>query len=287
MAADKPVVVIVGPTASGKTRVAISLAKKIRGEIICADSRTVYRHMNIGTAKPMPQEQQGVIHWGLDLTSPNERYNAAQFQAYARTKIQEIHARGNVPIVVGGTGLYVDALIFDYNFPTPPSEKQRSAFESMQTEELYLYCVKHNIELPEQNKNNRRLERATRTSTTSDQRSSPPKDTIIVVGIATNKQVIEQRIARRTEQMFDDGVVEEARMLGKKYGWNVEAMKSNVYRIIKTYLDGTIDLRAAKEKNTITDRQLVKRQMTWFRRNPHIVWVRDDEVEKNVIARLE
>jgi len=287
MAADKPVVVIVGPTASGKTRVAISLAKKIRGEIICADSRTVYRHMNIGTAKPMPQEQQGVIHWGLDLTSPNERYNAAQFQAYARTKIQEIHARGNVPIVVGGTGLYVDALIFDYNFPTHPSEKQRSAFESMQTEELYLYCVKHNIELPEQNKNNRRLERATRTSTTSDQRSSPPKDTIIVVGIATNKQVIEQRIARRTEQMFDDGVVEEARMLGKKYGWNVEAMKSNVYRIIKTYLDGTIDLRAAKEKNTITDRQLVKRQMTWFRRNPHIVWVRDDEVEKNVIARLE
>ena len=287
MAADKPVVVIVGPTASGKTRTAISLAKKIRGEIICADSRTVYAQMNIGTAKPMSQEQQGVAHWGLDLVSPNERYNAAQFQAYARTTIQEIHARGNVPIVVGGTGLYVDALIFDYTFPAPPSEKQRSALESMQPEARYPYCIKHNIELPEQNKNKRRLERATRTSTTSDQRSSQPNDTIIVVGIATKKQVIEQRIARRTEQMFDDGVVEEARILGKKYGWDVEAMKSNVYRIVKMYLDGSIDLRAAKEKNNITDRQLVKRQMTWFRRNPHILWMQNDEVEDNVIARLE
>jgi len=243
--------------------------------------------MNIGTAKPMSQEQQDVTHWGLDLVSPNERYNAAQFQAYARRTIREIHARGNVPIIVGGTGLYVDALIFDYTFPAPPSKKQRCALESMQPEAQYLYCIKNNVELPEQNKNKRRLERATRTSTTSDQRGSRPKDTTIVVGIATNKQVIEQRIARRTEQMFDDGVVEEARMLGKKYGWDVEAMKSNVYRIIKMYLDGSIDLRAAKEKNNITDRQLVKRQMTWFRRNPHILWMQNDEVEDNVIARLE
>jgi tRNA dimethylallyltransferase len=108
--------VIVGPTASGKTGVAIQIAKKLGGEIISADSRAIYKGMDIGTAKPTPEEQGGILHFGIDLVNPDERFTAADFKQYAEEHIREILARGNLPIVVGGTGLYVDALIYNYNF---------------------------------------------------------------------------------------------------------------------------------------------------------------------------
>ncbi len=287
MATDKPIVVIVGPTASGKTAAAVSLAKKINGEIVCADSRTVYKDMNIGTAKPTMHDRQGITHWGLDVISPFERYSAAQFQRYARSVISDIHARGSVPIIVGGTGLYIDSIIFDYIFPTPPTVEDRESFEVMSLEEIHIHCIKNSIELPEQNKNKRHLERLIHAPGNTGQRRLVPKNNTIVVGIATGKEDIKQRIEQRTEQMFDDGVVDEAKMLGKKYGWQSEAMKGNIYRIIKNYFNGQIDLQAAKEKNNIADRQLAKRQMTWFRRNPYIVWLVKDELEKNIIARLD
>ena len=118
MTEQLPLVVIVGPTASGKTGLAIELAEKYNGEIICADSRTIYRGMDIGTAKPTLKERQGVVHWGLDLVEPGEAFSAADFKAYADDKIANIRSREKVPFLVGGTGLYIDAVIFNYQFGT-------------------------------------------------------------------------------------------------------------------------------------------------------------------------
>lgn len=286
MAADRPVIVIVGPTASGKTRLAIKIAQSYGGEIICADSRTVYKGMDIGTAKPTLEEQQGIPHWGLDLVPPTARYTAADFKQYAHDKIVEIRQRGKLPILVGGTGLYVDAVVFDYQFPRPMAITEREKFESMSREELFEYCLKNNIELPEDDKNKRRLIRAINDESHLRQRNRTiPKD-FFIVGIATNKEILMNRIAGRTEQMFDNSVVEEATLLGKKYGWNSEAMTSNVYRVIRSYLEKSLTLEETKEKFTTRDWQLAKRQMTWFRRNPFIEWCQLTEAERYVANRL-
>lgn len=269
--------VIVGPTASGKTALAIELAQRYNGEIICADSRTVYVDMNIGTAKPTPDEQAMAKHWGIDMALPTERYTAAQFKRYATGVIADIRARGKLPIIVGGTGLYVDALLFDYDFPSPPSRDEQQKFERMTAEGLIQYCIDNNVELPEDNKNTRRLLKAIYTQGVADKRKQYVGSDIIVVGIATEKIVLNQRISDRTEHMFDNGVVEEARSLGEKYGWESEAMTSNVYRSIKPYLDGGTTIDEVKQDFIHRDQQLAKRQMTWFRRNPFIAWgsVRD------------
>ncbi len=283
--APKPVVVIVGPTASGKTGLSIELAKRHGGEIICADSRTVYKGMDIGTAKPSTEEQQGVPHWGLDLANPDERYTAAEFKEYALNKISEIRSRGNVPLIVGGTGLYVDSLIFDYQFPQPMSAKVREKFEKLSVEELNKYCIDNNIELPIDDKNKRRLLRAISDPQHTQQRSSAPAENLSVVGIVTEKSVLRQRISQRTEAMFDNGVVEEATTLANEYSWNAEAMTSNVYREIRKYLHGSHSLDEVKDSFKIRDWQLAKRQMTWFRRNPHIEWASLAAAE-NYVNRL-
>ena len=118
-----PVVIILGPTGSGKTSVSIKLAKALNGEIISADSRAVYKGMDIGTAKPSREEQQGIPHFGIDLVEPSERFTVADWKKYAEQKIKEIQSRGHVPIIVGGTGLYIDALIYDYHFKGPTGQK--------------------------------------------------------------------------------------------------------------------------------------------------------------------
>ena len=124
--AEKPVIVIIGPTGSGKTSVAVEIAKEINGEIISADSRAIYKYMDIGTAKPSKAEQDGVPHFGLDLVEPGERFTVADFKEYALGKISEIEARGHVPIIAGGTGLYVDALIYNYQFSEQKSCSDRT-----------------------------------------------------------------------------------------------------------------------------------------------------------------
>lgn len=272
MASDKPLIVIVGPTASGKTGLAIQIAKQYGGEVVCADSRTVYKHMNIGTAKPSLKEQDGIPHWGLDLAEPNERYTAAEFKKYADQKIAEIRNRGSHPILVGGTGLYVDAVLFDYDFPAPISNDVRKKLEQMNKDELYKYCVENNIELPEDDKNARRLLRAIADPERSYRRELEPLQNSIVVGIVTKNDELRERIHLRTNEMFQNGVVEETTTLVKNYGWNVEAMTSKVYRDIRQYLDGSYTLEQTKLLFETRDWQLAKRQMTWFRRNPFIEW---------------
>jgi tRNA dimethylallyltransferase len=145
---EAPLIVIVGPTASGKSALAMQLAERFGGEIICADSRTVYKGMDIGTAKPSAEDQARVPHHGLDLVEPGERFSAVDFKNYATQTIADIRARGKIPFLVGGTGLYVDAVIFDYHFGQADPEL-RAKLEALSLEELHEYCRNNNIKLPE------------------------------------------------------------------------------------------------------------------------------------------
>ena len=267
-----PLIVIVGPTASGKTSLAIQLAKKYRGEIICADSRTVYRGMNIGTAKPSLEEQQEVPHWGLDLVYPGDSFSVSQFKDYARQKIKEIRSRGNIPFLVGGTGLYIDSVIFDFQFGAKYSKEKRANLQEMTISELQQYCVNHDVALPENSKNKRYLIRAIERAGKKSSGLEVPLSNTIVVGITTDKQLLKQRITDRAKKMFKDGVVEETIGLANNTGWCNEAMTGNVYPIIKKLIEKEIDEDRAVREFIVSDVNLVKRQLTWFRRNPFIEW---------------
>ena len=267
-----PLIVIIGPTASGKTSLAIQLAKKYRGEIICADSRTVYRGMNIGTAKPSLSEQQGVSHWGLDLVDPGDSFSVSQFKDYARQKIKEIRSRGNIPFLVGGTGLYIDSVIFDFQFGDKSSKEKRANLQEMTISELQQYCVNHDVVLPENSKNKRYIIRAIERAGKKPSGLEVPLSNTIVVGITTGKQLLRQRITDRAKKMFKDGVVEETIGLANNTGWCNEAMTGNVYPIIKKLIEKEIDEDQAIREFIVSDVNLVKRQLTWFRRNPFIEW---------------
>lgn len=268
-----PLIVITGPTASGKTSLAIDLAEKYNGEIICADSRTIYKGMDIGTAKPTLEERRSVVHWGLDLVEPGEAFSAADFKAYANEKIADIRSRNKVPFLVGGTGLYIDAVIFDYQFGATANTELRDKLMQLTIEQLHEYCLTHNIEMPENKLNKRYVIRAIEQGKVNRKRNRMIIDDAHVVAIATERDVLRTRIQERTEQFFDNGVVEEATKLGKKYGWANEAMTGNIYPLVRQYLKNEINLEEMKDKFTTLDWRLAKRQMTWLRRNPEVKWL--------------
>lgn len=284
--AATPLVVIVGPTASGKTTLAISLAKKYNGEIICADSRTVCRGMDIGTAKPTPAEQASVPHWGLDLAEPNARFTAYDFKLYADQKIQEIRERGHVPFLVGGTGLYIDAVVLEYEFSYSFDGTFRAALEAKSIEELWEYCAINNINLPENSQNKRHVVNAIMRKGISAKSRVEPNENTIVVGITTEKETLLARMKARTEQLFKDGVVDEAIKLGKKYDWETEALKSNIYRVIGESRGREVSRELMVDQTVALDWQLAKRQMTWFRRRPFIKWLSLTEAEVYLSQRL-
>ncbi len=272
MATRPELIAIVGPTASGKTGLALDIAERWNGEIICADSRTVYKGMDIGTAKPTVKEQARVRHWGIDLVEPGESFSAADFKRHADAAIKDIRSRGKLPLLVGGTGLYVDAVMYNFTFGPPANVNERERLEAMDVSELTAYCVKHNIELPENAKNKRHLIRAIERKSISAISKSALRPNEYIVGIATNINTLRTRIVMRTEQLFENNVVAEATLLGKKYGWDSEAMTGNIYPLLKLHLDGELTLEEVKDRFTTLDYQLAKRQMTWLRRNPDIMW---------------
>lgn len=283
---EPPLVVIVGPTASGKTALAVKLARQYGGEIVCADSRTIYKYMDIGTAKPSIEEQALVPHWGLDLVEPGERFTAADFKRYALATIAEIRTRGHVPFLVGGTGLYVDAVLFDYQFGAEVDPQLRSRLNSLSVEQLQKHCIKNSVELPENTLNKRYLIRAIEQRGINHKRNKEVVANSIVVGIATDREILRHRIEDRTEQLFAEGVVEEAKTLSERYGWGSEAMTGNVYPIARSYLEGDVTLVDAKRQFSTQDWQLARRQLTWLRRNQYIKWLELADAEHYIAAKL-
>lgn len=282
-----PLIVIVGPTASGKTSLAIKIAQKYGGEIICADSRSIYKGLDIGTAKPSRQEQAGIPHWGLDLVDPGQRFTAADFKDYANDKIAQIRKRHRLPIIVGGSGLYVDAVIFDYQFGDDAEKATRDKLQMMPIKKLVEYCNEHNIELPENTQNKRYLVRAIEQKGINNSRRQRPISTSIIVGIATDRAVLRQRITQRAEQIFADSVVKEAIEAGQKYGWDNQAMTGNIYPLVRQFQLGELSLEEVKAKFITLDCRLAKRQMTWFKRNKYIYWGDVSQVSGHIDQLLE
>ena len=247
---DCPTIVILGPTGSGKTGVSIKIAKKLNGEIISADSRAIYKGMDIGTAKPTKEERQGIPHYGLDLVNPGERFTVADWKAYAEDKIRDIKSRGKIPIIVGGTGLYIDALIFDYHFKGPTGMKIGDIEQK----------------------------------TCSDRKEV--KGDFLIIGIKWSTDELRDRLYKRITQMFSPALYKETKKLVQDYGWDNQAMKSDIYEYAWKYIQGEISLEEAKQACFYRDWHLAKRQMTWFKRNHQIIWLKLDEVYSFVLKYI-
>lgn len=280
MAADlnAPLVVILGPTASGKTAVALELAAELDGEIVCADSRTVYRGLDIGTAKPTAEERALVPHWLLDVVDPDETYTVARFQRDARAAIADIRRRGKVPFLVGGSGLYLDSIIFDYQFAGEPDYARRAELEAMTLDELFRYSNEHNVKLPNNSYNKRYVIRAIEQGGINTGRRITPVDNTIIVGITTDRDVLHLRITRRAEMIFHNGVVDEARKTAERYGWDITPLQAPAYKPCRDLLEHTIDESEAIARLARDDWQLARKQSTWFRRNGFIHWLPLEEI---------
>lgn len=261
-----PLIVILGPTASGKTAYSIQLAKLVNGEIVSADSRAIYCNMDIGTAKPTKQEMDGVPHWGFDLVAPNTKFTLYDFQQYAYRKIAEIRERGHVPMLVGGSGLYIDAVIYHYQLNTKNIiHPDRQQLEQWSLDELKSYSLRHGIELPRDTDNKRRLIRAIEQGGINRRQNGLDGDTIII-GIKTDKAVLRRRITERAYLMMTGGLINETKVLMEKYG-DQEPFRHNLYGVTKRYLAGELTDEQYLSSMTVTDWHLAKKQLTWWR-NP-------------------
>ena len=234
-----PVLVIVGPTGSGKTGLAIEVAKILNGEVISADSRAIYKGMDIGTAKPTIAEMDGVPHFGIDLVEPDERFTVVDFVRYAKQKIAEIRERGKLPIIAGGTGLYVDSLVFNYQFDDVV-KKTCSDREEMSSD-------------------------------------------YIIVGINWPREKLRERLLIRSNKLFEQNIEAETLSMVEKYGWDSQAMKSDIYPICWEMMRGNISREEAIRLNAIDDWHLAKRQLTWFSRNKNINWLQLDKAAEWII----
>lgn len=281
-----PLIVILGPTASGKTGYAINLAQRIDGEIICADSRTVYKGMDVGTAKPTKHEREIVLHWALDLVEPDQRFTLYDFQQYAYSKIAEIRGRGHVPMLVGGTGLYIDSVIYHYGLTKEASfdTTRRSRLEQMTVTELKDYAVSHQLELPNDTLNKRRLIRVIEQGAVN-KKCTQLDDNTVVIGIKSDRETLRMRSRQRSEQMLADGLIEETKRLIQQYGL-VEPLRRNAYGVVHQYLNGDITSRDELiDRMVIADGHLVKKQLTWWRsprRAGDIMWCTLDELNNQL-----
>lgn len=275
-----PLIVITGPTASGKSSLAMKLASQWGGEIICADSRTIYRHMDIGTAKPTIKEQQSVPHWLLDLVEPGERFTAADFQKLALEAIADIRQRHKIPLLVGGTGLYIDSVVLGYTFGPEADLEARKQLEKLTVSELHTLLHKQHITLPENQNNKRHLIRSYEKNNVTTSRKQQPDSDTYVVAINTGTGELERRIRLRANEIFSQNIVQETQHILTGYGVPGEAFTGNIYPLIKRYLDGDLSYEQAKELFIMRDRQLVKRQLTWLKRHDWVQWLTPPAAEQ-------
>lgn len=299
------IVVIVGPTASGKSLLATELAKKFSGEILCVDSRTVYRGMDIGTAKdlsypPAPSQGEGaklihspplgegggggVINHGLDLVNPNEDMNGALFKEYAEKTIAEILGRGHLPILVGGTGLWLDMIVDNLEMPeVEPDLILRAELEKRSEADLFAeFAQLDPVGAEDIDRNNkRRLVRALEVCKKTGRpfsglrKRGEVKYEPLWLGLDLPKEVLNERVNIRVDEMIKQGLLNEVKQLKEKYGCEIYSMSGIGYREICQHLNGEISLSEAIEEIKKNTRQYAKRQRTWFKRNKNIRWLTD------------
>jgi len=271
-ARHQSLIVVVGETAAGKSALALRLAKEFNGEIISADSRTVYRGMDIGTAKPTKEEMAAVPHHLIDIVNPDENFTVADFKKQAIQAIEDIASRGKLPIMVGGTGLYVDSVLYDYNFRYPAASPARENLNKKSVDELQLMIMRRGLELPNNPKNPRHLIRVLETDGLQAHKKELRKHTL-VLGLAPERDELKRQIEKRTNAMLEAGLVDEIKQLADRFGWDVEPLQAPAYKAFRGYIEGAETLAEAKEKLIKNDLALAKRQRTWFKRNKSIHWL--------------
>lgn len=283
------VIVICGPTASGKTNLSIELAKKIEGEIVSADSMQIYQEMDIGTAKPTQEEKQGIQHYLLDFLSPEKRYSVADYKKDAKKAIKTIIEKGKTPIVVGGTGLYIDSLIYEIEYPNIEfDEKYRKELEErMQTEGLEkLQQEAEKIDpLAMQkisDKDAKRILRIleiyhatgkTKTEQEIESRKNPIEYDYQVYALKWDREILYERINQRVDLMIEQGLIEEVKEILKKHKEFPTAMQGLGYKEVVEFLAGDMTKEEMIEKLKMETRRYAKRQMTWFRKNKQTIWL--------------
>lgn len=304
--AQSPLIVIVGPTAVGKTRLAIRLCYEFEGEVISADSRQVYRGMDIGTAKPTSEERQSVTHHLVDVVGPDQVFTLAQYQELAYAAIEDVLARGKVPFLVGGTGQYVRAVVEGWRIPkVPPNESLRKELyreaETKGEEALYARLQRVDPVAAEKidPRNVRRVVRAlevyleTGEPISELQTKKPPPYRILQIGLTREREQLYRRIDERVDRMIEQGLVGEVkRLVERGYGYDLPAMSGLGYRQIGMYLRGEVSLEEAVRLIKSHTRRFVRHQYNWFSLDDlHIHWfeVREgvyEEVRSEVSAFL-
>lgn len=294
------IIAIVGPTASGKTGLSLALAKKFNGEIVNADSRQVYRGMDIGTAKE-PKDAAGeeyiaggVRHHLLDIVNPDEEFTLAHYKKVAFEVIDEILSRGKLPIVVGGTGLYVRTIVNNPDIPAvAPDLKLREKLEKMSDGERAELLKNLDPKTAEKidMKNPRRVIRAIEVAMSGEsfldlQNKFNPRYDVLQIGLAVEREELYKRINARVDQQIEDGLAEEVKNLARKYSWSLPAMSGIGYKQIGSYLREEAVLPEAIEMIKRDTRHYAKRQMTWFKKDERIKWVTDAEEAEELVKKF-
>lgn len=279
-----PVIVIVGPTAVGKTSLSIELAKKLDGEIISGDSMQVYRGLDIGTAKITSEEMSGIKHYLIDVTDASVPFTAAKFQSETMALIESIHNRGKLPIIVGGTGLYIQSVFYDYDFGNSSEDKAfRAKLDSLDKVTLWKMLEQQDPEsakLVHEN-NKRRVIRAlevihlTGKPFSEYQVHHELNDMYkpLFLGLDLDRALLYERINQRVDLMFEQGLVSEAKKLYDENLADVPAIRGIGYKELFTYFEGNSTLEEAKELIQKNSRHFAKRQLTWFRNRMEINWI--------------
>jgi len=291
---NNPIIVITGPTASGKTAMSLEIAKKYDFEIICADSMTVYRGMDIGTDKPNVANMNGIPHHLLDIVNPDEEFNAAIFCDKVKEIVNDIHSRGKVPMLIGGSVMYLDAYIYDYQMPNvAPDNALREHLDGKTSEELFKQLCEcdPDCEWTVDRHNKRRIIRAievcqaTGKPLSSQKSKKPLPENVLYLAVDRDREELYSQIDKRVDIMFLQGFVDEVRALHNLYDHNT-AMQAAGYRQIIQLLDGEIDLETAIAKTKQVHRNYAKRQLTWLKRNNDIHWVKTARDADNLIAKF-
>jgi tRNA dimethylallyltransferase len=261
---------IVGETASGKSDLALKIAKAYRGEIISADSWTVYRGFDIGTGKPTITQQKAVKHHLIDFREPIDGFNAPMFKNLAQKTISDIQKRGKLPILAGGTGLYVDSVLYDFGFL--PESGEREVLNAMTLPELQELAESRKVDLGGIDiRNKRRVIRAIEAGGQKPTRGGLRPGTL-VIGLRFANDELRQRIEKRTDRMLAAGLEQEVQKLARKYGWAIEPMKGIGYREWQDYFEDRQTIEDTKQRIVSATVNLAKRQRTWFRRDKNIQW---------------